>query len=963
MKKQKTFIGILLLSMFISILPINTTIVTAEERVIRVGYDSNSHFIREKDGNYYGYGVEYLNKISEYTDWNYEYITVSSWSDTFEKLRTGEIDLICTAHYTEEHAAEFLYSDIPFGYETTLLYTHPDSHITYQDYNALEGSKVGLLRESYSSVDFIQHAKEHDLDYERVYFGSKQDMRAALENGEIDFLAIGSRYGTSSLSLFARLSANAFYCITNKENSELIKEIETVIQQIMFDLPNFEGNLNAKYFGHSALSNTPLYTKEESSFIENSDTIKVKILLDQHPSCYLENGKMQGIWPEYLKLISEKSGILFEIENGKFDENADMIYDELAKEDYLFLRTRSAMAHSNASGIITSSPLMDIEISYIKLQEEFVNEDSVDHIIAITQDLAYVEPLLLDVNPEYEFVYYENSEDCFNAVLNKKADMAIQTTFRTSYLMQKPKYADKLTRLPGHDYNNQVHLVANEDQEMLIKILNKTIAHISDEETDAIVTRELLLHPYVFNFGDIWYQSWEWFVVIAIGIVVAMTIYTIITKRMAKRMAKLQIEKHENEMLRQRLQLDEITALYNRNYFFELAGREIEQSNEDMCIVTMNINNFRIVNELYGMPAGDRLLFEIAWQLKVLDEEYNIIPARFMSDHYYMCMPKRVFDQIKFPKIFKTFLEDMDIRVNYGVYLATANTSTPIHVMCDKALIAANEKKQNYEDYIHFYDDEKHKQLLIEQEIENDMERALEEEQFYIVIQPKFDPNTSKIVGGETLVRWKHPEKGIISPGVFIPVFERNGFITHLDYFVWEETCKFIAKRKREGKFCVPISINVSRAHFYGHELMNKLISLIEKYGLESKDIELEITESLCGEKPEIIYDKIRELQEVGFRIAMDDFGSGYSSLNMLKEMPLDVIKMDLKFLDGEQEKGRLILKSLIGMAQTMGLKVVVEGVELLSQVEFLCQFKDCSLQGYYFSRPIMTEELEVMLG
>ena len=330
--------------------------------------------------------------------------------------------------------------------------------------------------------------------------------------------------------------------------------------------------------------------------------------------------------------------------------------------------------------------------------------------------------------------------------------------------------------------------------------------------------------------------------------------------------------------------------------------------------------------------------------------------------YYYMCMSKSTFDSIDFPQTYKTFLEDVDIRVTYGVYLVSQDTHVPVNVMCDKALVAAREKNQHYVEYIHFYNDDEHKQRLIEQEIENDMEKALAENQFYIVIQPKFHSQTSKIVGGETLVRWKHPEKGIISPGIFIPVFERNGFIIQLDYFVWEETCKFIAKRKQEGKFYVPVSINISRAHFYGHELMNKLTSLIEKYNLETKDLELEITESLCGEKPDLIYDKIRSLQDIGFKIAMDDFGSGYSSLNMLKEMPLDIIKMDLKFLDNDQEKGRLILKALIEMAQNMELLVVVEGVEFLPQVEFLSKFKYCILQGFYFSRPIMPNELEVML-
>ena len=167
---------------------------------------------------------------------------------------------------------------------------------------------------------------------------------------------------------------------------------------------------------------------------------------------------------------------------------------------------------------------------------------------------------------------------------------------------------------------------------------------------------------------------------------------------------------------------------------------------------------------------------------------------------------------------------------------------------------------------------------------------------------------------------------------------------------------------KAEGVKTVPISINVSRAHFYGNELKQRLLGLIDKYDLNTTDIELEITESICGDAPDVIYEIIRELQDLGFKIAMDDFGSGYSSLNMLKEMPLDIIKMDLKFLDGDQEKGRKILKALIDMAHTLELKVVVEGVETLSQVEFLRQFEDCSLQGYYYSKPIVAEDFETLM-
>jgi EAL domain-containing protein (putative c-di-GMP-specific phosphodiesterase class I) len=204
----------------------------------------------------------------------------------------------------------------------------------------------------------------------------------------------------------------------------------------------------------------------------------------------------------------------------------------------------------------------------------------------------------------------------------------------------------------------------------------------------------------------------------------------------------------------------------------------------------------------------------------------------------------------------------------------------------------------------------------------------------------------------------------MIPPFEFIGVFEKNGFIIRLDYFVWEETCKLLSKLKKEGYGGYPISINVSRAHFYGNGLMEKLKELIEKYEIEPQELELEITETICAEDPEIIYKKVRQLQESGFKVAMDDFGSGYSSLNMLKEMPLDIIKMDLKFLDGgdNEEKSHYILQTLISLAQNMKLLVVVEGVETKVQVEFLRDIGSYYAQGYYFSKPVDIETYECML-
>ena len=958
---QKKYIicFVILFAMLISVLPVNHLTARADEKLIRIGYDANSNFIQENDGNFYGYGVEYLEKIAEYTGWKYEFVRDESWHASLEKLRSGEIDMICTAHYTEERAAEFSYSNIPLGYETSILYAKSDSSISYQDFEAMQGCKIGLLKESYSAEDFEQYAIKQGIHYESIYFERENDMMDALDKNEIDLMVIGSRYATSKLKLVDVSGANAFYCIAEQDKKALIEEVEQVLQQIMFDEPTFEGALNKKYFSHSAISHTPLYTKEELEYIESLGPVKIKFIQDQRPTCYIEDGETKGIWAEVIKLLSEKSGVDFVLEGKTADTYSQETYEQYLANGYLLLRTEKAMEYMSAlENTVVSNAITNVSVAYIKRQAAFVEDKYVSHVIATTRDLAYLEPMILEENPNYEVKYFSDTKECFEALMNKEAGIVIQNSHRASYLMQKPEYADKLAIVPGVDHGNEVFLVAMEDQQMLINIINKAIHHISDAEINEIVKRELLMNPYPLENDDFLYKYWKWMVIVTVLVVILLFIYTILTHRMAD----LRVQKKEYELLQKKVQLDEITGLYNRSYFYEVAKELIDKTDEEMCIITMDISNFKVVNELYGMNVGDKLLKEIAQQVRQLDKEHHMIPARFMADHYYMCMPKAEFEQIEFPKSFKTFLEDMNIRVVYGVFMVEDNKDIPINVMCDRALLAAHNKNYKYVEYIHFYNDSERQQIMVEQEIEYEMEKALEERQFYIVVQPKYDPTTRKIVGGETLVRWQHPEKGIISPGVFVKVFEKDGFIIQLDYFVWEETCRLQARMKQKGVQTVPISINVSRAHFYGSELLNKLRELIQKYNLDTSDIELEITESICGEDSENIYDIIRELQTEGFKIAMDDFGSGYSSLNMLKEMPLDIIKMDLKFLGGEENKSRLILKALIEMAQTMELKVVVEGVEILSQVEFLSQFKDCYLQGYYFSRPVVADAFEEMV-
>ncbi|MEG2144092.1 MAG: EAL domain-containing protein, partial [Oscillospiraceae bacterium] len=306
----------------------------------------------------------------------------------------------------------------------------------------------------------------------------------------------------------------------------------------------------------------------------------------------------------------------------------------------------------------------------------------------------------------------------------------------------------------------------------------------------------------------------------------------------------------------------------------------------------------------------------------------------------------------------------INITVKYGVF-SIDNEKLSVGVMCDRALLAADGIKGHYGEFFAYYDDSIRQRLLKEQFINDNMEAALEAKQFEVYVQPKYSLRSDKIAGAEALVRWLHPQRGLMSPVEFIPLFEKNGFITRLDYFVWDKTCGLIRKWLDMGLEVVPISVNVSRADIYNPDLLENISGLLEKYNLEPARLHLEITETAYTENPKQIIESVKKLKRYGFIIEMDDFGTGYSSLNMLSELPIDVLKLDMKFIQNESKKdcSRNILSFIVSLAKWMNILVVAEGVETEEQVHHLKDMECNYVQGYYYARPMPWEEFQEVLG
>ncbi|MCD8337248.1 MAG: EAL domain-containing protein [Lachnospiraceae bacterium] len=410
-----------------------------------------------------------------------------------------------------------------------------------------------------------------------------------------------------------------------------------------------------------------------------------------------------------------------------------------------------------------------------------------------------------------------------------------------------------------------------------------------------------------------------------------------------------------------------LTGLYSKEYFYQCA-REILQENpqKQYDIICSDFENFKLINEVYGRQNGDKLLCAAADLLMKMTSGKGLC-AHFNSD-LFVCM--REHEEAYSDDLFRQITDELNqltavkrIVVKWGIYV-TGGRNVSIEQMCDWALETVKSIKGQYGKYFAYYDDELRNRLLREQEITACMEQALEEGQFHVWLQPKYRMDGAPLHDAEALIRWFHPQWGVQQPGQFIPLFEKNGFITKLDLYVWEEACRMLRDWKNEGFEQLNISVNISRADIYKIDLCETFVRLTEKYGISRSRLHLEITESVITENPDQIVKTVRELRKKGFIIEMDDFGSGYSSLNMLNQMPMDILKLDMRFIQSEMSKPEKqgILRYIIGLAHWLNLDVVAEGVETRRQLERLKDL-DCDyVQGYYMAKPMPPEKFEELL-
>lgn len=430
--------------------------------------------------------------------------------------------------------------------------------------------------------------------------------------------------------------------------------------------------------------------------------------------------------------------------------------------------------------------------------------------------------------------------------------------------------------------------------------------------------------------------------------------------------------KHKNEVIRLAY-YDELTGLYNYQKFKDEGEERLKDKNCQWAVIYSDMTGFKIINDLQGYEFGDKVLKELA---KIIEDVIleNGLTCHLTSDKFLMmCEYQNKTDLKDMVELIShelyTFLKTYDLEkdsvIKFGICCEEDDDEIRnIDGMIDRSHLALREVQINHKDSYCFYNYAMRERMMKEADIESKMDKALENREFVFYLQPKYDVNGGHILGAEALVRWITKDGQVVMPGDFIPIFEKNGFILKLDEYVFESVCQYLADRIQKHLPVVSVSINISRLHFYQPDFIERYTKIKEKYQLPEGLLELEITENILLEDMKKVQNIITKLQSQGFICSVDDFGSGYSSLNSLKDLPFDIIKLDKLFLDNSYNTKRSeeIIKSIIDMAKHIDMKTVAEGVETNEQLNFL-KTTDCDMiQGYIFSKPIPVREFEKQL-
>ena len=943
-------------------------------KIVRVGWYDSSFNTMDSYGRRSGYAYEYQMKIAAYTGWEYEYVD-GSWSNLLDMLKNGQIDLLSDVSHKPDRTGKMFFSDLPMGSEDYYLFISQDNtEIKSTDPGTLKGKKIGVNADSYQRSLFISWAEETGLQVAESGEAptseddlllidldcSEEDSLNKLQTGELDgYVTVDSFSGNAfagpgrPIPTFPIGSSDFFFAV-NVRREDLRDELNRAMLRIRQENRHYNHELLEKNVSGNSAS--AILTDSETDWLAAHGAIRIGYQDNYLAFCASDpdTGELTGALKDYLEYAAGSIvNAHIEFETIAYP-TAEAAIEALQRGDVdcVFPANLSA-GDCEELGLSITQPLMRTDVFAVIRQRDRQTFSRREHVVAAVNEgnPNYIS-CLRDQFPTWRTVVYPTTAECLEAVSQGIADCVLISSYRYNNIarlceklnlttVDTPAGLDYCFAVPaGHpDLYSVMARIANLVPESTV---NAALSHYSAEDAKSTLWDFIEEHRLAV-FG-------------VIGALLVLILVLLIRSARAARKASRLIAATET---------DQLTGLYNRDYFLQYAERAgNDHPGSAMDAIVLNIDRFHAVNALNGRDFGDQVLRTLGSEIRTAAKEAGGIAGRFEADRFDIFCPHQDDYEALYGRLqdrLEKLAPTSGIRLRMGVMPSEGGQD--VVQAFDRARTACGMARGNLNGHLVVFDGKMQERENYEQRLLNDLHRALNSYEFEVYYQPQFDIRSDppKLVSAEALVRWNHPDLGLIPPNDFIPLFEQNGKIGEVDRYVWGEAAKQVARWRDLYGVTIPVSVNLSRVDVFDPGLESTLEKLMAYNGLGQGMLKLEVTESAYTGNADRVIRVVEGLRRRGYVVEMDDFGTGYSSLNMLSAMPVDVLKMDRAFIRriGESETDTQLVALILGLSRSLKIPVVAEGVETEEQVRLLRELGCSLVQGYYFGRPMPVAEFE----
>lgn len=931
---------------------------------------NDSGYVAYENGEFSGYYIDYLNEIAKYTGWNYEFTPVQSYEELEEMCAKGDFDLMTGIVYSEEY--DGLYFDYPrhaSGAKRYVFAVPRDSELTPdKEYSYLRGVRIGIasnsgiteLEERFRNFCFMYGIRcvSDEEDYQNGVNFIHIDpsaWREKLASGEIDgVLAADTFCLAQDMYAITTFGLDQIYFVAPNGRDEVVKALNDAMDKINSFDPEYNDRLYETYFSQT-MRHIISFNSGEKQYLEQEHSWRVALPENYAPYSYInDKGEPAGMIPEVMRRIRERTEGKTNFEYIFYDsiqEAADAV--KAGECEIAGISTYSLM-HKRGGGERRSMAFYADSFMYYKSSGVSLSDAGP---MKAAPELPFM--LLESRRPEDKEAVQDVPGKCLEQVEEGKSGYTVMLSGVGDYYKSYYGYSG-LEDYPVPEADVLFCFTYSPAMEQMgIGILDKCLAGLDEEELEGYVTELSLFDHKEQTIGDYIKKHLELFTLLLVGVL------SVICALLA---AAVVYVTRNSRRIHELLYHDKVTGGMSYLKFMEEAGQAVRKPGKWLMLY-INISSFKYVNDVFGYGLGNEVLCEVAEFLE--KRMQGMLRARVYADRFVALIPyssqERAREEIQksldlFEETSRDKFPSFNIWIKVGAY--DIKEGDDIQKAVNLANYAVDEiQKTSKNEYI-FYDEVMHERVLTQKEIEKDMRGAMEKGEFEAFYQPKYNIDTKELIGAEALVRWRHPVKGLLSPGVFIPIFEKNHFILQVDFYIFECVCRFLQRLIREGKRCFPISSNFSRLHLSQPDFVERLQAIVERYQVPPEYLEIEITETFAVAEFDQLIVTVKRLKACGFQVSIDDFGSGYSSIQLLYKLPIDVLKFDKAFVDNEDasEIEIELVDSIISVSRRNGIRIICEGVETLEQEEFVREHNCIYVQGFLYSRPVAEKEFYGLL-